>query len=87
MAKITPSRKGTWCCYCKQRWGVSDVRGQTQAVWTMTSFVHGKVIDRHYCFTCAREAQTWHDGTTWTFKEQLDYKEGKQKLDVQLGEL
>ncbi len=82
MAKITPSKRGTWCDYCKQRWGVNDVRGQTQAVWTITSFVHNKIIDRHYCFTCAKEAQTWHDGTIWSFKEQLDYKEGKQQLDV-----
>jgi hypothetical protein len=29
------------------------------------------------------EAQTWHDGTLWTFKEQLDYAKGVQKLDVQ----
>jgi len=87
MAKISPSKRGTWCDYCKMKWGTSDVRGQTQAVWTITSFVHNKVIDRHYCFTCAKEAQTWHDGTTWSFKEQLDYKEGKQELDVQLGEL
>jgi hypothetical protein len=83
MAKITPSKRGVWCCYCKQRWGVSDVRGQTQAVWTITSFRRNKVIDRHYCFTCAKEAQTWHDGSTWSFKEQLDYTEGKQELDVQ----
>jgi hypothetical protein len=28
------------------------------------------------------EAQTWHDGTIWTFKEQLEYAKGDQ-LDVQ----
>jgi ribosomal protein L37AE/L43A len=64
------------------RWGVHNEKGQQQAVWTITSFIRGKVIDRHYCFTCAKEAQTRHDGTIWSFKEQLEYREGKQKLDV-----
>jgi hypothetical protein len=87
MAKITPSKRGDWCSYCKARYGVNNVKGQAQAVWSITSFIHGKVIERHYCFTCAKEAQTWTDGSIWTFKEQLDYREGKQTLDVQLGEL
>jgi hypothetical protein len=83
MAKITPSKRGQWCCYCKARYGVNNVKGQAQAVWSITSFVHGKVIDRHYCFTCAKEVQLWADGSVWTFKEQLDFREGKQELNVQ----
>ncbi len=82
MAKISQSKRGIWCDYCKMRWGVNDVRGQAQAVWTITSFNKGKVIDRHYCYACAKEAQTRHDGTIWPFKEQLEYREGKQQLDV-----
>jgi hypothetical protein len=79
---ITRTPRGTWCDYCKMRFGVNDVRGQSQAVWSIRSERYGRIIDRHYCFTCAREAQTWHDGTVWTFKEQLEYAEGKMTLDV-----
>lgn len=79
---ITRTPRGTWCDYCKMRWGVNDVRGQEQAVWSIRSERNGRVIDRHYCFSCAREAQTRHDGTVWTFKEQLEYAEGKITLDV-----
>ena len=87
MAKITQSKRGVWCDYHKTRFGASNPRGQEQAVWTITSFVNGRVIERHYCYACAKEAQTRHDGTIWTFKEQIEYKEGKQELDVQLGQL
>jgi hypothetical protein len=67
------------------RWGVDDERGREQAVWSIRSERKGKVINRHYCFSCAKFVQTRHDGTQWTFKEQLDYGQGKQELDVQLG--
>jgi len=65
------------------RWGTDTPRGQTQAIWQITSKRYGKVIVRHYCHPCAQDAQTWHDGTTWTFREQLEYAKGVQKLDVQ----
>ncbi len=84
---ITRTPRGVWCDYCKGRWGVDDPRGQEQAVWSIRSERHGRVINRHYCFSCAKYVQTWHDGTMWTFKEQLDYVEGEQTLDGQLGEL
>jgi hypothetical protein len=80
---ITRTPRGTWCDYCRMRWGVNDIRGQEQAVWSIRSERHGKVLNRHYCFSCAKECQTWHDGSMWTFKEQLDYAEGKYYLDVQ----
>ena len=79
---LTRSPKGQWCDYCGYRWGKQDWRGQTQAVWQITSKRGGKTIVRHYCHPCAMEAQTWHDGTTWTFKEQLEYAKGNLPLDV-----
>ena len=79
---LSRSPKGTWCDYCKLRWGTDNWRGQTQAVWQITSKRKNKMIVRHYCHPCAMEAQTWHDGTTWTFKEQLDYAKGHMQLDV-----
>jgi hypothetical protein len=79
---LSRSPKGTWCDYCKLRWGTDNWRGQTQAVWQITSKRKNKMVVRHYCHHCAMEAQTWHDGTTWTFKEQLDYAKGHMQLDV-----
>lgn len=80
---LSRSPKGQWCDYCGYRWGKQHWRGQTQAVWQITSKRHGKLVVRHYCHPCAMEAQTWHDGTTWTFKEQIEYAKGNQTLDVQ----
>jgi len=80
---LSRSPKGQWCDYCGYRWGKQNPRGQTQAVWQITSKRFGKLVVRHYCHSCAMEAQTWHDGTLWTFKEQIDYAKGVQKLDVQ----
>ena len=79
---IIRTPRGVWCDYCRMRWGANDARGQEQAVWSIRSVRHGKVINRHYCFGCAKEAQTWHDGTMWTFAEQLEYAKGIQRLDV-----
>ena len=79
---LSRSKRGDWCDYCKVRWGTNTPRGQTQAVWTITSKRGARLIVRNYCHPCAMEAQTWHDGTIWTFKEQLEYAKGDQ-LDVQ----
>ena len=87
MAKITQSKRGVWCDYHKMRYGASHPLGQEQAVWSITSITKGRVIERHYCYSCAKEVQTRHDGSIWPFKEQIEYKEGKQELDVQLGQL
>ena len=78
---LSRSPKGTWCDYCKNRHGTSSLRGQTQAVWQVTSKRYGKLIIRHYCQSCANEVQAWPDGTTWTLKEQIDYAKG-ETLDV-----
>ena len=82
---LSRSPKGQWCDYCGYRWGKDNWKGQTQAVWQITSKRGKKIVVRHYCHSCAMEAQTWHDGTLWTFKEQIDYAKGVQKLDVQLN--
>ena len=79
---ISRSPRGTWCDTCKQRWGTEHWKGQTQAVWQTTSKRHGKVIVRHYCQPCADYAQAWHNGTTWTLQQQIDYAKGIQELDV-----
>ena len=83
MAKITQSKRGVWCDYHKTRFGATHPLGQEQAVWTITSFVKGRVIERHYCFACAKEVQTRHDGTLWTLADQIKYKEGKQELNME----
>ena len=80
---LSRSPRGTWCDYCKMRWGTDDWRGQTQAIWQITSKRHGRVIVRHYCHPCAQYVQAWTDGSTWTLQEQIDYAKGVQKLDVQ----
>jgi hypothetical protein len=66
---IIKTPRGVWCDYCRMRWGANDARGQEQAVWSIRSVRHGKVINRHYCFG-------------WTFAEQLEYAKGIQRLDV-----
>jgi hypothetical protein len=79
---LSRSPKGTWCDYCKMRWGTNHVKGQIQAIWQITSKRAGRIIVRHYCHTCAQEVQDWH-GKLWTLSEQIDYAKGKQALDVQ----
>lgn len=80
---IRRSPKGVWCDYCKLRWTANDLRGQVQAIWWIRSERHGTVIDRHYCYACSKELQTWTDGEIWAFQDQIDYAKGMDKLDVQ----
>jgi hypothetical protein len=63
-----------WCDICKVRWGTKHPLGQTAARWIVVSeTIERKGVTRHYCQPCANEVQTRHDGSTWTFREQLDY--------------
>lgn len=78
---LSRSPKGTWCDYCKMRWSTHDWRGQTQAIWQITSKRGGKLVVRHYCHACAQEVQDWN-GTIWKLQEQIDYAKGKETLDV-----
>ncbi len=79
---LSRSPKGTWCDYCKMRWSTHDWRGQTQAVWQISSKRGGKLVVRHYCHACAQEVQDWQS-VTWTLQQQIDYAKGKETLDVQ----
>ena len=84
---LTRSPKGQWCDYCKMQWGTDHWRGQTQAVWQITSKRPGRqIVVRHYCQACANYVQDW-GSYTWTLREQIEYAQGKETLDVQLGEL
>lgn len=79
---LSRSPRGTWCEYCKMRWSTNDWRGQTQAIWQITSKRGKKIIVRHYCHACALEVQDW-GGQMWKLQEQIEYAKGQDKLDVQ----
>lgn len=94
---LSRSPRGTWCDYCKMRWGVErrevylPEKGKScivpqDAVWQITTKRHKNIVVRHYCHSCAQEVQDWQ-GTIWKLQEQIDYAQGKVQLDVQLGEL
>ena len=90
---LSRSPRGTWCDYCKGRWGSErkSVRipetGEVKivpcdAVWQITSKRHGKLVVRHYCQSCANYVQDWN-GELWTLQEQINYAKGVQELNVQ----
>lgn len=79
---LSRSPRGAWCDYCKMRWSAKDWRGQTQAIWQITSKRGNKIIVRHYCHACALEVQDW-GGQMWMLQEQIEYAKGQDKLDVQ----
>jgi hypothetical protein len=67
-----------WCDICKLRWGKIrnewHEKAQTPARWIVVSeTMERKGVTRAYCQPCANEVQTRADGSTWTFREQLDY--------------
>lgn len=81
-----------WCDLCKLQWGQYKdkttgetfwhLRAMTPARWIVVSeSSERKGRTRHYCVSCANDVQTWHDGTIWTFREQLDYALGKEVID------
>ena len=81
--------KAIWCDVCRLAYPKGHVRQQTPAVWQVVSETkkhQGR--SRNYCQPCANDAQLWHDGTVWTFRQQLDYALGKEKIDgMELGQL
>ena len=83
---LSRSPRGTWCDYCKMRWSAKDWRGQTQAIWQITTKRGKNIVVRHYCHSCAMEVQEW-GGQMWKLQEQIEYAKGQDKLDVQIGEL
>lgn len=85
-------QRDRWCDICKMRWGMlrSNVwhpNAQKPARWIVKSETKGRLdFERAYCQDCANELQTWPDGTTWSFRDQLNYALGKQELDgLELG--
>ena len=81
--------KAIWCDVCRLAYPKGHIRQQTPAVWQVVSETkkhQGR--SRNYCQPCANDAQLWHDGTVWTFRQQLDYALGKEKIDgMELGQL
>ena len=71
-----------WCDICKVRWGTKHPLGQTAARWIVVSeTIERKGVTRHYCQPCSNEIQTRADGSTWTFREQLDYALRAEQLN------
>ena len=71
---LTKAKSGIWCDYCKDRYGVHNPKGQIQASWTIKSELpQSKGRERHYCYACAREVQTWADGSIFTLQEQGEF--------------
>lgn len=71
-----------WCDICKLRFGVKHPKGQTPARWIVVSeTMERKGNTRTYCQPCANEVQTLSDGSTWTFRQQLDYALRMEQLD------
>lgn len=81
--------KSIWCDICKLTYPKENLRHQTPAVWQVISeTAERRGMVKSYCQMCANEAQTWHDGTVWTFREQLNYALGKEEINgLQIGEL
>lgn len=81
--------KSIWCDVCRLAYPKGHLRQQTPAVWQVVSETQKhKGRTRHYCQACANDAQLWHDGSVWTFRQQLDYALGKEQLDgMELGQL
>ena len=75
-----------WCDVCKLRYGKTGNQwndlAMTPARWIVISETHERQgRTKAYCQPCANYAQTRHDGSTWTFREQLDYALGKEVLN------
>jgi hypothetical protein len=74
--------KQVWCSICKEQYRDNNPLHRTPAIWAVVSETADKAgRTRYYCQPHANEAQTWVDGTIWTFRQQLDYAKGKEVLD------
>ena len=73
--------RAVWCSICKEAYRETNPLHRTPAVWAVISESHERQgRTRYYCQPHANEAQLWHDGSVWTFREQLDYAKGKEEL-------
>lgn len=94
---IVKSKSDTWCDGCKDAWGqIKDANGRTtwhekarrQAIVTTISETHqiGDPIVRSYCHDCLQEASKWHDGSTWSLSEQIEYaKKNRAGQQLEIG--
>jgi hypothetical protein len=74
--------KQVWCSICKEQYRDTNPLHRTPAIWAVVSETADKAgRTRYYCQPHANEAQTWVDGTIWTFRQQLDYAKGKEPLN------
>lgn len=74
--------KQVWCSICKEQYRDNNPLHRTPAIWAVVSETANKAgRTRYYCQPHANEAQTWVDGTIWTFRQQLDYAKGKEPLN------
>lgn len=84
--------RNRWCDICKMRWGTIrsgewHPYAQKPARWIVKSETKGRLdFERAYCQDCSNELQSWPDGTTWSFRDQLNYALGREQLDgLELG--
>jgi hypothetical protein len=74
--------KNIWCSICKEAYRETNPLHRTPAIYVVESETpERKGRTRYYCQPHANEAQTWVDGTIWTFRQQLDYAKGKEALN------
>jgi hypothetical protein len=77
------AKSGVFCDTCKDAWGqIKDQNGKwtwhpkamRQAMVTITSETHPVTpIIRSYCHSCIEQNSKWHDGSTWTIQQQIEY--------------
>jgi hypothetical protein len=74
--------KNIWCSICKEAYRETNPLHRTPAIYVVESETpERKGRTRYYCQPHANEAQTWVDGTIWTFRQQLDYAKGKEAIN------
>jgi len=82
---IRRSAMGTWCDYCKERWGknrgVWHQNAQRQAIVTIESVLPKSAgMVRNLCRDCVTDVQSWPDGSDFTIPQQVEY--AKQVANV-----
>ena len=88
---IVKARSGTWCDYCKNRFGTKISLGQQPAVVSIISEVRKKGTVRSYCNDCMLQITHWdcmckdyrNCPNRFTLMMQFTYgKETQGELDV-----
>ena len=71
---LSKAKHGIFCDYCKNRFGIHNPKGMTQAAWTVHSELpksHGR--KRSYCNDCAIDVSKWADGSYFSLDQQIEY--------------